>query len=75
MNKDTLAIILLNWNNPDDTMDCVESLLVATENIDGCIFLADNGSEDHSLHKIKNTLHKMAVTFSFYQQRDRKSVV
>ena len=69
MNKVTLAIILLNWNNPDDTLDCLESLLVASEKLNSCLFVADNGSTDQSLRKIRSTLEYKAVAYSFYQRK------
>jgi len=45
-------IIVLNWNNPDDTIECLASLeLLHTENI--VIVVVDNGSTDGSIRLIK----------------------
>ena len=50
MDKKT-AIILLNWNSFECTMDCIESLK-AISNDDYDIILVDNNSEDHSGDKL-----------------------
>ena len=46
-----VAIIILNWNSFQDTIDCLESLqLVDYENLE--IIIVDNASKDESLEKI-----------------------
>lgn len=48
MNK--VAIIILNWNKPDLTVQTVNSVLkINRSNFDYQIFLVDNGSSDNSL--------------------------
>ena len=45
--KPKLSVIILNYNNPDDTLECVRSLI--KNNFDGYeILLIDNGSADDS---------------------------
>ena len=46
------AIILLNWNGADDTIDCLESLTKA----EGSFFVVvvDNDSHDDSLERLKD---------------------
>ncbi|MCK5413515.1 MAG: glycosyltransferase family 2 protein [Candidatus Pacebacteria bacterium] len=46
-------IILLNWNNEEDTIECVESLKKINYN-DYKIIVVDNGSEEESISKIEN---------------------
>ena len=45
------AIILLNWNGADDTLCCLESLAKANGSF--FVVVADNGSTDDSLKRIK----------------------
>lgn len=45
------AIILLNWNGADDTLDCLKSLEKAAG--DFCVIVADNGSTDDSLKRLE----------------------
>lgn len=48
-----VAIIILNWNGWEDTIECLESLnKINYKNYD--IILVDNGSEDDSVTKIKD---------------------
>jgi GT2 family glycosyltransferase len=42
-----LAIIIINYNRPDDTIECVESLLKAGATLQQLV-VVDNGSSDHS---------------------------
>lgn len=46
------AIILLNWNNFEDTIECVKSLKLAVDAGDE-IIVVDNGSTDASIKKLK----------------------
>jgi GT2 family glycosyltransferase len=47
-----VAIILLNWNNWQDTLECLESLL-RLDYPSFYIIICDNGSTDHSLKYIR----------------------
>lgn len=46
------AIIILNWNGWQDTIDCLESLQRC--NGDFCVVIADNGSSDISREKLED---------------------
>lgn len=48
-----VTIILVNWNGWQDTIECLESLLLL-DYPDFRIVVCDNGSSDNSLQKIKN---------------------
>jgi GT2 family glycosyltransferase len=48
-----VALILLNWNTPVHTANCVSSLLENCETSDFDIIIADNGSTDKSLVQLK----------------------
>ena len=51
-NYPRVAIIILNWNGWEDTIECLESLYQITyPNYD--VIVVDNGSEDESIEKIK----------------------
>ena len=55
MNK--LAIILLNWNGHEDTVECIESIRENEEQL-FTIFLLDNGSKPESVDYIEEWLRK-----------------
>jgi hypothetical protein len=62
MNKN-VAIIILNWNGWEDTIECLKSLYkINYQNYH--VILVDNGSEDESIEKIKNyCLNKAQLEF------------
>ena len=52
MEYPNVTIIILNWNGWEDTIECLESLYqIKYPNCD--VIIADNGSEDESIPKIK----------------------
>ena len=50
-NEKKVAIIILNWNGANDTIECLESVLKSSYK-NSTIFLVDNNSQDGSLDKI-----------------------
>ncbi len=52
-----LAIILLNWNGHEDTVECIESIRENEEQL-FTIFLLDNGSKPESVDYIEEWLRK-----------------
>jgi GT2 family glycosyltransferase len=48
-----ILISVLNWNNSDDTIRCIHSLMLH-KNAQSYIIVVDNASIDHSSEKIKN---------------------
>ncbi len=51
-NRARLAIVMINWNRPDDTIECLESLLRTETPMR--IIVVDNGSEDDSIARLKS---------------------
>jgi GT2 family glycosyltransferase len=51
--NDKVAIVILNWNSYDDTIECLNSL-VDLDYPFFEVFLVDNGSKDNSLVRIEN---------------------
>lgn len=52
MEEKSVAVIVVNWNNAQDTIDCVSSLKkINYKNFK--VFLVDNGSTDGSLEKLR----------------------
>lgn len=54
-----VGIVILNWNNPDATIECLRSVTVAIEQVRiGRITLivADNGSQPHHYKKLERAL-------------------
>jgi GT2 family glycosyltransferase len=63
------AIILLNWNGWQDTIECLESIYkISTD--DYIIITVDNGSSDNSVKYIKNWLEKSNCTFRMLSEGD-----
>lgn len=52
-----IGIVVLNWNSPDDTLKCIESILNQSTSVQK-IYLVDNNSSDNSIkifeEKFKN---------------------
>lgn len=51
--KNNLAVLILNWNNAKDTIECLNSLEKQT-NKNFITFIIDNGSTDNSIIEIEN---------------------
>lgn len=49
-----ISIIILNFNTPDMTIDCIKSVIKNTKRVKYEIILIDNGSIDDSVIKISN---------------------
>ena len=55
-----VAIIVLNWNNADDTIECLESLK-KIDDPNHEIILVDNGSTDNSVAKIRERFPNITI--------------
>ncbi|MCK4891256.1 MAG: glycosyltransferase family 2 protein, partial [Candidatus Pacebacteria bacterium] len=53
-------IIILNWNNEEDTIECIRSLKKINYN-DYKIIIVDNGSEEKSVLKIKKQYSEICI--------------
>ncbi|MBU4210194.1 glycosyltransferase family 2 protein [Patescibacteria group bacterium] len=51
-----LSIIILNWNTPKATINCIKSIFKYIKDIKHEIIVADNASTDNSVNQIKKTL-------------------
>lgn len=47
-----IAVIILNWNNAPDTLECLQTVFASNDSRFS-VFVADNGSTDGSLAKLK----------------------
>jgi len=61
MKNPSVAIIVLNYNNEEDTIDCIKSLKFVSYN-NFKIFLVDNGSEKESVDRLKQGLEQVNVS-------------
>lgn len=67
-----VTIILVNWNGWQDTIECLESLLLL-KYPDFRIVVCDNGSSDDSLQKIKNWADRHEVSYAGYQRAEAEA--
>jgi len=57
-----IAIIILNWNKPELTLDTVNSVLkINHRNFNYQIFLVDNGSSDDSLNIFQISIYIITI--------------
>lgn len=70
-----VSIIILNWNSPEDTIECLESLF-QIQYSDYNVIVIDNGSSDKSIEKIKKYCRgNIEVKSDFFQyMKDNKPV-
>jgi GT2 family glycosyltransferase len=55
--KNNVSVVVLNWNSPDDTIECLKSILLSNfENCSAQIIIVDNKSSDNSVNKISKFL-------------------
>lgn len=52
-NRLDVSVIVLNWNNAPDTLECLSSVY-ASESVSLNVYVVDNGSTDNSLETIRN---------------------
>jgi hypothetical protein len=60
--KETISVIIVNFNGGDLLLDCVHSVLASTVPVN--LYLIDNASKDNSLHRLQLTLahdHRIRV--------------
>ncbi len=48
-----IAVIILNWNNAPDTLECLESVY-KSKSVSFSVYVVDNGSTDDSLNTIRS---------------------
>ena len=65
-------VLLLNWKNAKDTIECMQSILSAEDLSIKGVVVCDNGSNDGSLEKIKAWMETSAEDFWDIQYRDQK---
>lgn len=69
MKKEKVAIILVNWNNPLDTIECIKSL--CSLNYDNFkIYIVDNGSSDNSVLEISKYLATTSIEQKFIESEE-----
>lgn len=59
-----IAVILVNWRRPSDTLKCIENLAKINSNVPLDLFVCDNHSPDDSHHQIVNTLGTLFRTLT-----------
>lgn len=59
------AIVILNWNGWEDTIECLSSLLKMTTQ-DFCVFIIDNNSSDESIKQISSFISEYHLQSRFF---------
>lgn len=55
-----IGIVILNWNSPEDTIRCIDSVLsICTDNFD--LIVVDNGSTDDSVDRITSSASEITI--------------
>lgn len=73
--ENKVAIIVLNWNGWEDTLECLESLFQINYQYYDLI-VVDNDSEDHSLEKIRDYCNgKIKVKSSFFKYSNQNKPI
>lgn len=67
-----VSIILLNWNGWQDTIECLESLLLL-EYPEFCLVVCDNGSTDDSLYQIRQWVKDQGISCREYGRAEAES--
>jgi GT2 family glycosyltransferase len=67
-----VSIVLVNWNNWHDTVECLDSLMLL-DYPDFRIVICDNGSRDDSLFEMKKWAKKRLVNFIEYSRSEAES--
>lgn len=62
MSQKKISVVILNWNNAGDTIDCIKSVL-QSKNVDFNIVICDNASTDDSFSTIKSYLLSDEISF------------
>lgn len=62
-----VTIIILNWNRPNDTIECLRSLYNISYDLYN-IIIVDNGSTDDSVIKIKDYLKHEGLAYKYYKK-------
>jgi hypothetical protein len=58
--SDLVAVVIVNWERPEDTIQCIRSVLASNyPNFE--IILVDNGSSDDSINRINRTFDKITL--------------
>lgn len=69
-----VAIIILNWNGWEDTLECLESIYQINY-LEYDVILVDNNSEDISIEKIKDYCErKIKVKSNFFEYQNKKPI-
>ncbi len=70
MAEKRIPVVLLNWNNAKDTIECLESLISSTDPQLLGLVICDNGSSDDSVERIRAwaVLRRIALREFFYER-------
>lgn len=69
--KETIVLIL-NWQNPSDTIECLDSILKADDSCISKVLICDNGSKDTSIEEISVWLAKNTSGFEHFKFANQK---
>lgn len=62
-------VLLLNWKNKEDTVECLESILSANDPAVTGVVVCDNGSEDGSIETFQAWFQSKQFEYAFYESK------
>lgn len=65
--KGMIAIVILNWNGWQDTIECIKSIY-RSENVEFSVVVVDNGSADDSVSRITVCIKEMETRSFFVKE-------
>lgn len=60
-------VLILNWKNKEDTIECLESILKSNDPAVTGVLLCDNGSNDGSIEAFQNWFQFKQFEYAFYE--------
>ncbi len=63
-----VVIVVLTWNNVNDTVECVRSLLRLEETLPHKIVVVDNGSTEDTFSELRRALHRIYDTMEVIEE-------
>lgn len=68
-------VLILNWQNPQDTIECLNSILIAQDPSISKVMICDNGSKDSSIKDITTWLKNNTSSFEHFKYKNQNTFI